>query len=179
MRLPRGFALFGTPIGGCGIAWSGGRISGVQLPEASDAGTRARLVKRFPDAREEAPPADVQHAIDGIRALLRGDAHSLSDVVLDMDGVPPFDRRVYDVTRTIRPGATLSYGQVASRIGAPGAARAVGRALGRNPFALVVPCHRVVAAGGGTGGFSASGGVGTKLRLLAIERSAASGGLFS
>jgi methylated-DNA-[protein]-cysteine S-methyltransferase len=90
-------------------------------------------------------------------------------VALDMEGVPPFHRRVYEIARTIPPGATLSYGDVAARLDAPGAARAVGQALGRNPFALVVPCHRVLAARGKAGGFSARGGVATKLRLLALE----------
>jgi methylated-DNA-[protein]-cysteine S-methyltransferase len=86
-----------------------------------------------------------------------------------MDGVPPFERRVYEVARTIVPGATLAYGDIAARLGAPGEARAVGQALGHNPFPLVVPCHRVLAAGGKVGGFSANGGIATKLRLLSIE----------
>ena len=86
-----------------------------------------------------------------------------------MEGIPPFHRRVYEVTRTIPRGETLSYGDVAAEVGSPGAARAVGQALGRNPFAIVVPCHRVLAAGGKVGGFSATGGVGTKLRILDLE----------
>jgi methylated-DNA-[protein]-cysteine S-methyltransferase len=87
-----------------------------------------------------------------------------------MDGVPPFRRRVYQMARTIPPGETRSYGEIAARLGAPGSARAVGQALGRNPFPIIVPCHRVLAAGGKIGGFSANGGVGTKLRMLALER---------
>ena len=86
-----------------------------------------------------------------------------------MDGVPEFHRRVYEAARAIPPGNTLSYGDIAKRVGAPGAARAVGQALGRNPFPIVVPCHRVLAAGGKIGGFSAQGGVATKRRMLAIE----------
>ena len=164
-----GFALFDTAIGRCGIAWGARGVVGVQLPEAREVETRARLLRRFPDAREAPPPPDVQRAIDGIVALLRGEASDLSAVALDMERVPPFDRRVYELARTIPPGATLSYGEIAARLGAPDAARAVGQALGRNPFALVVPCHRVLAAGGQLGGFSANGGVTTKLRLLAIE----------
>jgi methylated-DNA-[protein]-cysteine S-methyltransferase len=93
-----------------------------------------------------------------------------------MERVPPFHRRVYEAARTIPSGTTLSYGEIAARIGAPGSARAVGQALGRNPFAIVVPCHRVLAAGGKVGGFSANGGIATKLRLLAIEAAQASGG---
>jgi len=165
----RSFALFDTAIGRCGIAWGGGGIVGVQLPEAREQGTRARVLARFPDAREGQPPADVKRAQRGIVALLRGEASELADVALDMDGVPPFHRRVYQVARTIPPGATLSYGEIAARLGAPGSARAVGQALGRNPFAIVVPCHRVLAAGGKVGGFSANGGITTKLRLLSLE----------
>ncbi|AUX42141.1 methylated-DNA--protein-cysteine methyltransferase [Sorangium cellulosum] len=164
-----GFTLFDTAIGRCGIAWGGRGVVFVQLPEARDLDTRARVLKRLPDAREAPPPPEVQAAVGSIVALLRGEAADLSGVALDMDHVPPFHRRVYEVARTIPPGATLSYGDVAARLGTPGAARAVGQALGRNPFAIVVPCHRVLAAGGKAGGFSANGGVSTKLRLLAIE----------
>jgi methylated-DNA-[protein]-cysteine S-methyltransferase len=166
----RGFALFDTAIGACAIAWGERGLVGVQLPEASAARTRARLRRRFPDAAEAPPPPPVQRAIEGIVALLRGEAVDLSAVALDMDGVPPFDRRVYEVARTIPAGATLAYGDIAARLGAPGEARAVGHALGQNPFPLVVPCHRVLAAGGKVGGFSANGGIATKLRLLSIER---------
>jgi methylated-DNA-[protein]-cysteine S-methyltransferase len=165
----RGFALFDTAVGPCGIAWGERGIIGVQLPEADEPETRARMARRFPGAREGTPPPLVRRAIDGIGALLRGEGSDLSEVALDMDGVPPFHRRVYEAARSIGPGATLSYGEVAARIGVPGAARAVGQALGRNPFAIVVPCHRVLAAGGKAGGFSAKGGVTTKMRLLSIE----------
>jgi methylated-DNA-[protein]-cysteine S-methyltransferase len=164
------FALFETAIGGCAIAWSGSGVLALQLPEADDDRTRARMVRRWPDAREEPPPPAVQHAVDGIVALLSGTATDLSTVALDMERIPAFDRRVYEVARTIPPGETRTYGDVAARLGEPGAAREVGQALGRNPFAVIVPCHRVIAAGGKTGGFSATGGVTTKLRLLEIER---------
>ena len=164
-----GFTLFDTVIGRCGIAWGGRGVVGVQLPEARELQTRARVLQRFPDAREAPPPPDVQRALDGIVALLRGEASDLSAVALDMDRVPPFHRCVYEVARGIGPGVTLSYGDIAARLGVPGSARAVGQALGRNPFALVVPCHRVLAAGGKVGGFSANGGITTKLRLLSIE----------
>ena len=163
------FTLFDTAIGRCGMAWSERGVTGLQLPEASDLKTRARMLRRFPGAHEEAPPPEVRAALDLIIALLRGEASNLSTVALDMEGVPPFHRRVYEVARTIPPGATLSYGEIAARLGEPGMAREVGQALGRNPFALIVPCHRVVAAGGKAGGFSANGGVATKLRLLSIE----------
>jgi methylated-DNA-[protein]-cysteine S-methyltransferase len=163
------FAHFHTAIGGCAIAWTGSGVLALQLPEADDDRTRARVLRRWPDAREEPPPPAVRHAIDGIVALLSGAAVDLSTVPLDMERVPAFDREVYEVARTIPPGQTLTYGEVAARLGDPGPAREVGRALARNPFAVIVPCHRVVAAGGRTGGFSATGGVTTKLRLLEIE----------
>ena len=166
----QGFAIFDTAIGRCGIAWGGQGVAGVQLPEARESETRARLLRRVPGAREASPPPPVQRALDGIVALLRGEGGDLSAVPLDMDGVPEFHRRVYDVARGIPPGLTLSYGEVAARLGEPGAARAVGQALGQNPFPLIVPCHRVLAAGGKLGGFSANGGVKTKVRLLSIER---------
>ena len=167
---PRGFALFKTAIGMCGIAWSDAGIVSVQLPERDDNDTRTRLSRRCGGAREADPPTDVQRAIDAIVSLLNGEPSDLSFITLDMEGVPDFHRRVYEVARTIPPGATRSYGDIATSLGDPGSARAVGQALGRNPFVIVVPCHRVLAAGGKTGGFSAAGGAATKLTLLAIER---------
>jgi methylated-DNA-[protein]-cysteine S-methyltransferase len=164
-----GWALFETAIGRCGIAWGERGLIGVQLPEASTARTLARMRRRFPEAIEAPPPPAVARAIASIAALLQGEAVDLAAVALDMAPVPPFERRVYEVARTILPGATLAYGDIALRLGVPGEARAVGQALGQNPFPLVVPCHRVLAAGGKVGGFSANGGVATKLRLLSIE----------
>jgi len=166
---PVGYALFDTTIGRCGIAWGERGIVGLLLPEATDGGMRARLQHRFPAGTEAAPPPEVARVVEGITALLNGDAVDLSDVELVMEGVPAFHRRVYEVVRAIPPGGTMSYGEVAAWAGAPGAARAVGQALGNNPFAIVVPCHRVLAAGGRIGGFSANGGITTKRRLLAIE----------
>jgi methylated-DNA-[protein]-cysteine S-methyltransferase len=168
--MEHGFALFDTAIGRCGIAWNEFGVAGVQLPEASELKTRARLARRCQLARETASPPGVQPAIDGIVALLRGAACDLSAVLLDMGRVPEFDHRVYEIARTIPAGATLSYGEIATRLGGRDLARDVGQVLGRNPFPLIVPCHRVLAAGGKAGGFSANGGVTTKLRLLSIER---------
>jgi methylated-DNA-[protein]-cysteine S-methyltransferase len=165
----RSFHLFVTPIGACGIAWSDRGVVGVQLPEGSEAAVRARIRRQCPEAREAPPPPAVRGAIDGIVALLGGEARDLSDVELDMRQVAPFHRRVYEAARAIPPGATLSYGEIAARLGEPGAARDVGSALGQNPFPIIVPCHRVVGAKGKLGGFSAHGGVKTKLRLLSIE----------
>jgi len=167
--MANGFALFDTAIGRCGVAWGGRGIAGVQLPEAGERETLARMLRRFPAAGEATPPPEVRQVIDRIVALLRGKASDLSTVRLDMDEVPVFHRRVYEAARAIPQGMTLSYGEIATRVGAPGAARAVGQALGRNPFPIVVPCHRVLAAGGKIGGFSAQGGIATKRRMLAIE----------
>ncbi len=169
----RGFALFDTAIGRSAIAWGEGGITCVQLPEGRDSITRARMRRRFPDAQETPPPENVARAVEDIAALLRGESATLDGIVLDMTEVPPFHRRVYEAARKIPPGKTLSYGEIATRLGAPGSARAVGQALGKNPFAIVVPCHRVLAAGGKVGGFSASGGVATKLRMLGIEKAGA------
>jgi methylated-DNA-[protein]-cysteine S-methyltransferase len=170
-----GYALFETAIGRCGIVWSERGIVGVQFPEGSEQATRNRLQRRFPNAREAAAPPSVLRTIEEIVALLSGERRDLKDAVLDCAAVPDFNRRVYDVARAIPPGSTLSYGEVAERLGDRSLARDVAQALGQNPFPIIVPCHRVMAAGGKTGGFSAPGGVRTKLRLLSIERAQPSG----
>jgi methylated-DNA-[protein]-cysteine S-methyltransferase len=169
------FTLFKTPIGPCGIAWGSRGIVALQLPEAKATATRAKLLERVGEATEAAPPAKVQEAIDRIGKLLGGEAADLTGIPLDMSGVPPFHQRVYDVVRAIPPGSSLSYGEVAAKAEAPGAARAVGQAMRRNPFAILVPCHRVFAANGKIGGYSANGGVATKLRLLSLEAAGAEG----
>jgi methylated-DNA-[protein]-cysteine S-methyltransferase len=164
------FTLFETPIGTGGIAWNERGVSGVQLPEPDAARVRARLRRRFPHAIESPPSPDIQRALEAMTALLRGEPSDLSSVHLDLDRVPAFERRVYEVARTIPAGETVSYGQIASRLGDARLAREVGQALAQNPFPIIVPCHRVIAAGGKLGGFSARGGVATKQRLLSIEQ---------
>jgi methylated-DNA-[protein]-cysteine S-methyltransferase len=164
-----GFALFDTPIGCCGVVWNGRGVAGVQLPETDRRAVRCRILQRFPDACEAVPPADVQHVVDDIAALLNGEPRGLGHAKIDTAALPDFHRRVYNVARTIPAGATLSYGEIAERLGDRLLAREVGEALGQNPFPIIVPCHRVLAAGGKIGGFSARGGVHTKLRLLSIE----------
>ena len=163
------FAIFDTAIGRCGIVWGARRINGVQLPMGSEDKTRTRIRQRHGDIAEAPPSPEVQSAIDGIVELLAGKPNDLTDVVLDLDGVPEFNRGVYDIARTIPPGKTLTYGDIAKRLGGVELSRDVGQALGRNPCPIVVPCHRVLAAGGKPGGFSANGGVVTKLKMLAIE----------
>jgi methylated-DNA-[protein]-cysteine S-methyltransferase len=165
----RGWCLFDTDIGWCGIAWGDAALVGVQLPEHDEAATRRLMQRRF--GSREAPPSHwVTEVLRRVRAALAGERDPLLDVPLDMSGLPEFYRKVWDVTRAIPLGRTMSYGEIAAQLGEPGAARAVGQALGRNPFAPIIPCHRVLAAGTGGGGFSAGGGVATKLRLLQIEK---------
>ncbi|GAB3720856.1 methylated-DNA--[protein]-cysteine S-methyltransferase [Amycolatopsis oliviviridis] len=164
-----GYVVFGTAIGDCGIAWNERGVLAVQLPEGSAEKTRARLTARLPEAAEAAPPAEVRQAIDGMVALMNGERTDLTGVELDYEGVPEFHHRVYEFIRTIPAGKTLTYGDIANILGMPGGAQAVGQAMGRNPFPIIVPCHRVLAAGGKDGGFSARGGVATKRRMLVIE----------
>jgi len=163
------FTLFQTAIGYCGLVWSSRGIAGVRIAEKSQHSVRNGIVRRYPGAREILPPPNVQSVIADIVALLKGEVKELNSVALDFDGVPDFYRRVYDVARGIRPGETLSYGEIAARLGDRRLAREVAQALSENPFPIIVPCHRVLAAGGKMGGFSAPGGVRTKLRMLSIE----------
>ena len=166
------FAIFDTAIGPCGIVWGERGISGVQLPMGNADKTRKRIVQRNGEATEAAPPAEVRGAIEGMVELLAGKPNDLSGVTLDLDGVPEFKRGVYAIARKIPPGQTMTYGDIAKQLGGVELSRDVGQALGRNPCPIVVPCHRVLAAGGRPGGFSANGGVVTKLKRLAIEGAA-------
>jgi methylated-DNA-[protein]-cysteine S-methyltransferase len=163
------FTIFDTPIGRCGIVWGERGITSVQLPMGDEKKTRTRLQQRHGDLVEAPPPAKVQAAIDGIVELLEGKPNDLAGVELDLAGVPEFNRGVYDIARTIPPGKTMTYGDIAKKLGGVELSRDVGQALGRNPCPIVVPCHRVLAAGNKPGGFSANGGVVTKLKMLAIE----------
>ncbi|MEZ6022883.1 MAG: methylated-DNA--[protein]-cysteine S-methyltransferase [Hyphomonadaceae bacterium] len=163
------YALFDTAIGRCGLAWGARGVIGVQLPEKTNEATRTRLMRHCPAADEAEPPPPIARAIADIQALLRGEKKSLRAITLDMSRVPAFNARVYESTRAIPPGQTRAYGDIARAIGENNGARAVGQALGRNPFAIVVPCHRVVGANFKLVGFSANGGIATKLRMLQIE----------
>jgi methylated-DNA-[protein]-cysteine S-methyltransferase len=165
----RGYTIFDTMIGRCGIAWGDIGVIGVQLPEAREIETRRRLFRLYPEARELRPPLNVELAIEGIVALLRGGASDLSEVMLDMTGIPAFNARVYQFTRTIPRGETRSYGEVATSLRASGAVHSVTQAIARNPFMIVVPCHRVLEAGGYADRISPNGGTISKRRLLSIE----------
>jgi methylated-DNA-[protein]-cysteine S-methyltransferase len=171
-----GVALFGTLLGPCGVAWGGQGIVAIQLPEEDESATRSRLLatlRRYnwalPHADAVEPPPSVRDAMAGIQALLSGEPRDLREVALDMSHVSPFHQQVYAVTRAIAPGSTRTYGDIAQELGSLGLARAVGQALGMNPCAPVVPCHRVLAAHGKPGGFSAGGGAATKVRMLDRE----------
>ncbi len=164
-----GWAFFATAVGQCAVAWGPQGIVALQLPEATPAATQARLLRAAGALPEAAPPPPVAAAIDTIAAFLDGRAPTMEGVLLDMRGVTDFQRRVYALALRIAPGHTSTYGELAAQLGGRHLARAVGQALGHNPFAPVVPCHRVLAAGGRAGGFSAEGGTATKLRLLQIE----------
>jgi methylated-DNA-[protein]-cysteine S-methyltransferase len=165
----RGYSIFDTGIGRCGIAWGHLGIIGVQLPEAREIETRRRLFHLYPDAREQRPPLNVEIAIEGIAALLRGKASDLSDVTLDMTGIHAFNQRVYELTRRIPRGETRTYGEIATSLGTSGAAHSVAQAISRNPFMIIVPCHRVLEAGSYADQISPHGGSISKRRLLSIE----------
>src|SRR3954454_1304194 len=152
-----GFAALHTAMGRCVVEGSDRGLTKVWLPEAPKG------------RRNDAPPGALADAIDFLRRLLAGDDVELTDVALYLDGVPEFDQRVYAVARALPRGVTATYGELARRVGAPGAAQAVGQVMGNNSFPLVVPCHRVVAAGGGNGGFLPPRGAATQLRMLALE----------
>lgn len=164
------FTLFNTRIGSCGIAWNDAGIFCTQLPEGDAARSRARFLQRVPGAREAEAPPQVQAVIARIVALLDGGkGDDLKDVALDMDRLPEFNRAVYAIARKIPPGETITYGEIAKQLGGVQLSRDVGQAMGKNPFPIIVPCHRVLAAGAKPGGFSARGGTATKLKMLAIE----------
>ena len=179
--MTQAFHIFETPIGHAGLAWGDNGLIGCHLPERQADSVRDRMHKRFPEAVEtDVPPAPVEAAMVDIRRLLTGERPMLTEIAIDEARVPEFNRRVYEIARAIPPGETLTYGEIAVKLGDRLLARDVGQALGANPWPIVVPCHRVTAAGGKLGGFSARGGQQTKLKLLAIEgaKAAAQADLF-
>lgn len=170
-----GYALCETPIGRCALAWRGSHIIRTALPDPHEEGLRAR----FRDLPEAAAPAFAAEIAARIAALLSGVRDQLLDVPVDFGPASPFEIQVWEAARRIPVGEVRSYGDLAAEIGAPGAAQAVGRALGRNPMPIIVPCHRILAAEG-SGGFSAPGGIATKFRILQVEKAQRAGeaGLF-
>ena len=164
-----GYTIFDTVIGRCGVAWSPLGVIGVQLPEAREIDTRRRLYQLYPEARELRPPLNTEIAIEGVTALLRGADSDLSDVALDASGIPAFNQRVYAYTRQIPRGETRTYAEIASSLRASGAVYSVAQAIARNPFMIIVPCHRVLEAGNYADKISPNGGAISKRRLLSIE----------
>jgi methylated-DNA-[protein]-cysteine S-methyltransferase len=170
VMIARGYAIFDSAIGRCGIAWSHAGFVGVQLPEAREIDTRRRLYRLYPEARELSPPSNAEHAIEGIAAVLRGEDCDLADVTLDMEGILPFNRRVYDYVRGIPRGETRTYQDIEAELPVTGVPHSVAQAIAKNPFMIIVPCHRVLERAGSHGdGTSAYGGTISKRHLLAIE----------
>jgi methylated-DNA-[protein]-cysteine S-methyltransferase len=165
----RGYSIFDTAIGRCAIAWGELGVVGVQLPELREIETRKRLFQHYPDAREMRPPEEIAVAIEGIAATLRGGDGDLAGIALDMAGIPAFNQRVYETVRSIPRGETRTYDEVAGALRASGAVYSVAQALGRNPFMIIVPCHRVLEAGQYPDRISPNGGSVSKRRLLSIE----------
>ena len=180
------YCLFETPLGACGIAWrmaadsdSQAVVTTVQLPEATPQATESRIARKTGSNQPGIPPRQIAGVIEKIRKHLEGDTQDFRDVAVDLDGVRAFFRQVYDATREIPAGQTRTYGEIAKAAGQPGAAQEVGQAMAKNPVPIIVPCHRVSAAGGKLGGFSAPGGPATKAKLLALEGATVNLPLFS
>ncbi len=163
------YAVFETALGWAGIAWTDRGLVGAHLPERDPEIVRRSFVRKFLEATEAEPPSSLGGVVEGIRALMHGEKADLLDAPLDLERVRDFHAKVYEIARRIPQGQTLAYGEIAIQLGDRLLARDVGAALGKNPWPIVVPCHRVTAADGKLGGFSARGGAQTKLKLLAIE----------
>jgi methylated-DNA-[protein]-cysteine S-methyltransferase len=176
--MSRAFTVFDTAIGPCGIAWNvaDSAIVAFQLPEATPERTRVRIARRTGGTEPSTPPAEIVALIARVQTHLTGEAQDFSDVAVDLSDLEEFPRSVLVALREIPAGRTGTYGELAKRLNQPSAAQAVGKALGRNPIPLIIPCHRILAAHGKSGGFSAHGGWVTKSRLLALE-GAQTGGL--
>lgn len=171
------YAAFDTAIGTCAVAWcrpAGSKDPAVvafHLPEATPQLTESRIAEKSSASKCPHPPSAISVLVGRIRKHLEGEPQDFRDVAVDLSAAAPLARRVLEAAREIPPGTTTTYGELARTVGCPHAARAVGRIMGSNPIPLIIPCHRVVAAGGKSGGFSAPGGAMTKAELLAIERS--------
>ena len=180
------YCLFETPLGTCGIAWREPRdsasrplVSAVQLPEATPEATESRIARKSGANRPSLPPPEIVAILERIRRHLGGDVQNFHSVALDLSEVAAFFRQVYEAAREIPPGQTRTYGEIATAVGQPNRAQEVGRAMAKNPVPIIIPCHRVAAAGGKPGGFSAHGGRATKSKLLALEGASVTLHLFS
>jgi methylated-DNA-[protein]-cysteine S-methyltransferase len=162
------YCLFDTAIGACGVAWGERGLTRLQLPESDRSATEGRLLASAAEA-SQAVPAEIEQLIANIQCYMTGQSVDFASVAIDLTNVGPFENKVYAAARAVPWGQTVSYGELAQQTGSPGAARAVGQALSRNPVPIVIPCHRILAKGHRIGGFSAHGGSCTKERLLALE----------
>lgn len=166
----RGWTLFETPLGTFAAAWSDQGLTRVRLPARDEGELIAGLAQDLGgDVPELPPPPKVARDLRAVRQWLTGRRPDLTKVSLDFTGISPFHRSVYEASRELRRGEVVSYGELAALAGSPRAARAVGQAMARNRWAIVVPCHRVVASGGKPGGFNCHGGLDLKAQLLALE----------
>lgn len=163
------FHLFDTAVGRCAVLWRGEALTGVLLPCDDDEAMRAAAKRRSPSAAEDAPPPFVGRVIDRIVRLCAGENVAFEDAPLDRSSIEPFANRIYDILLRVPFGETTTYGAIAEQLGDKTLSRAVGAAMGANPFPIVIPCHRVTGAGGKVGGFTAPGGTRTKKMLLDIE----------
>ena len=170
------YSLFETPLGWCGIGWSEiananvpYAVSLLQLPEATPSLTESRIARHAGAAKSSELPLQILNITTKVRKHLQGELQDFRNIPVDLSATGPFVQRVCELTRKIPVGQTITYADLATSMGRPSLARAVGRALGRNPIPLIIPCHRVMAAHGKPGGFSAFGGRATKAKLLAIE----------
>lgn len=165
------YCLFETQIGACGIAWHepDGSVVWLELPEFTPELTEAKIVRRLKASKADVPPPAIAEVIRRICRHLLGDLQGFRDIAVELNMMGQFAQQVYTAARAIPAGQTLTYGGLAKAINRPRAGRAVGQALARNPVPLIIPCHRILAAGNKPGGFSAYGGFATKARLLAIE----------
>jgi methylated-DNA-[protein]-cysteine S-methyltransferase len=166
---PQGYCLFDTAIGACGVAWNERGLTRVQLPESTRQATERRLRARSPGVPAQAPPPPIEQLIALLKRYFAGENVDFATVPVDLaNDTSPLHRRIYDIARAVGWGRTMTYGDIARELGEPDA-REVGQAMSQNPVPIVVPCHRIVAAGNKLGGFSAPGGRATKERLLALE----------
>jgi methylated-DNA-[protein]-cysteine S-methyltransferase len=164
------YFIFETAGGFCGIAWSNAGITRFQLPTRSAETTERVLLRRMPGAKPDAPTPEVATAIAAVKRYFAGEETDFSGFELDLGEQDPFFERTYAAARRVGWGHTTTYGALAKELGAgPEAARDVGQAMAKNPVALIIPCHRVLAAGGKVGGFSAPGGSAAKIRMLELE----------
>ena len=170
------YTMFDTALGVCGIAWRTDSSSGMdpvvtafQLPEDAAKSTESRIARKAFAVKARSIPRDIKTVIKRAILHFKGEAQDFQNVAVNLDGAGPFIKNVYSAARRIPPGETMTYGELAAAAGSPGASRAVGQAMSKNPIPLIIPCHRVLAAGNRPGGFSAHGGLATKSKMLELE----------